>query len=182
MRPQFATRTRSSAVRYDGGRLRRLAQLVAAVAVALPSLVCAQQSQQPPAASTAVATDGDVAARVGDRVITVTDVDAAWRQADPASHAQAAQTIYDGRRQALDRLVADILIADAARAKGVSAEQLTKDEIGRRTKPVTEAEVGAFYALMFNWANIERYPFRKRALAVARFLGQAIPETTRRRK
>jgi hypothetical protein len=125
--------------------LRRLAQLVAAVAVALPSLVCAQQSQQPPAATTAVANDGDVAARVGDRVITVKDVDAAWRQADPASHAQAAQTIYDGRRQALDRLVDDILIADAARTKGVPAEQLTKDEIGRRTKPVTDAEVDGFY-------------------------------------
>ncbi len=47
---------------------------------------------------------------------------------------------------------------------------------------LTDVVLGAFYALMFNWANIERYPFRKRALAVARFLGQAIPDATRRRR
>jgi hypothetical protein len=123
----------------------RFLQLAAALALALPSLVCAQQQQQPASTPAAVSGDADVAARVGDRVITVKDVDAAWRDADPASHAQAAQTLYEGRRQALDRLVADILVADAAKAKGVTAEQLTKDEIARRTKAVTDADIDAFY-------------------------------------
>lgn len=34
----------------------------------------------------------------------------------------------------------------------------------------TEIVLGTFYALMFNWANLEGYPFRKRALAAGRFL------------
>ena len=121
--------------------MRRFIQLAAAVAVALPSLVCAQQ----PAAPAAVAAPGDVAARVGDRVITVADVDQAWRDADAAAQAQAAQALYEGRKQALDRLVADMLIEQAAKAKGVSAAQFAKDEIARRVKPVADADVDAFY-------------------------------------
>jgi AcrR family transcriptional regulator len=42
--------------------------------------------------------------------------------------------------------------------------------------------LGAFYALMLNWANIEGYPFRKRALAMARFLGDALADAGRRRR
>jgi AcrR family transcriptional regulator len=33
---------------------------------------------------------------------------------------------------------------------------------------------GAFYALMFNWANLDDYPLRDHALSTARFLGEAI--------
>jgi hypothetical protein len=121
--------------------LTRCKHLVLAVALTVPSLVCAQQ----PAPSAAVAGPADVAARVGDRVITVAELDEAWRKADAAAHAQAAQALYDGRRQALDRLLADLLIEQAAKAKGVSPAQFTKDEIARRTKPVADADVEAFY-------------------------------------
>ncbi len=38
----------------------------------------------------------------------------------------------------------------------------------------TELVLGAFYALMFNWANLEGYPLRRQALAVARLLGDAL--------
>ncbi len=123
--------------------MRRVLQLAVAVAVAVPSLVCAQQQQ--PAPPAAVAGSGDVAARVGERVITVADVDRAWRDADAGAQAQAAQALYDGRRQTLDRLVADILIEQAAKAKGVPAAQFAKEEIARRTKPVADADVDAFY-------------------------------------
>jgi hypothetical protein len=123
--------------------LRRVLQLAVAVAVAVPSLVCAQQQQ--PAPPAAVAGSGDVAARVGERVITVADVDRAWRDADAGAQAQAAQALYDGRRQTLDRLVADILIEQAAKAKGVPAAQFANEEIARRTKPVADADVDAFY-------------------------------------
>ena len=34
--------------------------------------------------------------------------------------------------------------------------------------------LGAFYALMFNWAHREGYALRKQALAAARFLGDAL--------
>lgn len=52
--------------------------------------------------------------------------------------------------------------------------------------PAAETHVdvvlGAFYALMLNWANIEGYPLRRRALAMARFLGDAIADAGRRRR
>ena len=122
--------------------MKRLVHITAIVLMAMPSLVCAQQPAPPPAK---VAAAGDVAARVGDRVITVAELDEAWRQADAAAQAQAAHALYEGRKQTLDRLLAEHLIAEAAKAKGVSAEQFAKEEIARRSKPVAEADVEAFY-------------------------------------
>lgn len=112
------------------------------MAVALPSLVCAQQPAPP---EKPLAAPNDVAARMGDRVITVAEVDEAWRQADSAAHAQAAQALYDGRKQALDRLVADLLIEQAAKARGKTAAEFTKEEVAARARPVAEADVEAFY-------------------------------------
>jgi AcrR family transcriptional regulator len=37
-----------------------------------------------------------------------------------------------------------------------------------------EMLMGAFYVLMFNWANLDDYPIRERAVAAARFLGDAL--------
>ncbi len=42
---------------------------------------------------------------------------------------------------------------------------------------LAEMVMGAFYALMFNWANLEDYPLRERAAAASRFLAQAITTT-----
>lgn len=50
------------------------------------------------------------------------------------------------------------------------------------TEVAVDVVLGAFYALMLNWANLEGYPFRRRALAMARFLGDAIVEGGRRRR
>jgi AcrR family transcriptional regulator len=46
----------------------------------------------------------------------------------------------------------------------------------------TEMVLGAFYALMFNWAHLESYPLRRRALAAARFLGDALAAPPARRR
>ena len=34
--------------------------------------------------------------------------------------------------------------------------------------------MGAYYALMFNWANLDGYPIHVRARAAARFLADAL--------
>lgn len=39
---------------------------------------------------------------------------------------------------------------------------------------LTEMLMGALYAVMFNWTNFDGYPLRRRALAAARFLGDAM--------
>jgi len=48
----------------------------------------------------------------------------------------------------------------------------------------TDMLIGAFYALMLNWANLDDYPLRRQAIAAARFLADALssaPRTEERR-
>ena len=50
---------------------------------------------------------------------------------------------------------------------GIAAGDLT----GRHSpETLTEMLMGAYYVLMFNWANLEAYPLHERALDTARFL------------
>ncbi len=47
-------------------------------------------------------------------------------------------------------------------------------DTGPRVDTQTELVLGAFYALMFNWAHHEGYRLRRQALALARLVGQAL--------
>ena len=42
------------------------------------------------------------------------------------------------------------------------------------SETLTEMLMGAFYVLMLNWANLDDYPLRDRALEVARFLAESM--------
>lgn len=53
---------------------------------------------------------------------------------------------------------------------------------GAAGETAVEVVLGAFYALMLNWAHLEGYPVRRRALAMARFLGDAVAPAGRRRR
>jgi AcrR family transcriptional regulator len=46
----------------------------------------------------------------------------------------------------------------------------------------TDMLIGAFYALMLNWANLDGYPLRRQALAAARFLSDALTRAPRTRE
>jgi len=96
----------------------------------------AQQREQGP---------GDVAARIGDRTITIRELDEKWKKDDPAQNAEVVQMIFDGRKAALDSIIADSLVAEAAKKAGMSADGYLEAEIAKRVKPVTDAEVSAFY-------------------------------------
>jgi protein-disulfide isomerase len=111
---------------------------------------------------------GDVAARVGDRVISTRELDERWRGQDPSEHAQAMQKVYEGRRGALDALVAELLIAEAAKAKGMGAEAYEKAEIERRSTPVTEADVVSFYQA--NTSQMQGRSLDAMAPAIRQFL------------
>ena len=123
--------------RFDMIRVMR--NLVASAAL-LAMLACSTGAQQN--AGSALG-PSEVAARVGDRAITAGELDARWRDDRPSEHAQATQAIYDGRRAALDALVADMLIADAAKAKGQTAEQYRTAEIIASKVRVHEPRVSA---------------------------------------
>jgi hypothetical protein len=100
----------------------------------------------PPALATAASGEGQAAARVGDRTITVGDIDARWRLENPAAQVAAAQALYDGRRQTLRKMMGELLVASAAREQGLAAAEFAETEIGRRARPVTEPDVLDFYA------------------------------------
>lgn len=53
---------------------------------------------------------------------------------------------------------------------------IAADEVTRRhpAETLTEVILGSYYALMFNWANLEAYPIARRARAVAYFLADAL--------
>ena len=108
------------------------------VCVALGCSTDAQQNQT-------VLGGKDPAARVGDRTITMAELDEHWLKADPANHAQAMQSLYDGRRAALDAFVADMLVEQAAKAKGLTPAKYVEEELSRRTKPVTDGDIANFY-------------------------------------
>ena len=153
--------------------LKRLKYAAVAAALALPAVVCAQQGTGQPAA----ALPADTAARVGDRVITVKEVDEAWRQSDPVEHTRATQQLYEGRKQTLDRMIADLLIEQAAKAKGIPPEQYAKDETARRIKPVSDADVTTFYEQ--NKARMQGKPLDDMRPAIRDYLEKQREATAR---
>ena len=124
----------------------------------LISLACSTQAQQP----------GDTAARVGDRTITVKELDDRWNAEEPAQKAQAEQAIYDGRRAALDAIIADMLVDQAAKAKGVTSQAFVEAEVTRRRKPVTDTDVRNFYVQ--NTDRMQGRSFEQMSAAIQRYL------------
>jgi protein-disulfide isomerase len=82
---------------------------------------------------------------VGDRSVTLGEVDARWRELNATEQLKAQGAVYEGRRRALDVIIGDTLFGRGARARGITVEQLLKQEIPKRIKPVAEADVDAFY-------------------------------------
>ncbi len=84
-------------------------------------------------------------ARVGDIVVTLGDVDAAWNENDAASQLRMLQQLYDARRRVLDFVIGNHLIDREAIARGVSRDELLAQELPPRTLPITDEEVDRVY-------------------------------------
>jgi len=124
----------------------------------LISLACSSQAQQP----------GDAAARVGERTITVKELDDRWQKEEPAQKAQAEQAIYDGRKAALDAIIADMLVEQAAKAKGQTADAFVQAEVGKRKKPVSDTDVRNFFVQ--NSERMQGRTFEQMSGAIQRYL------------
>jgi protein-disulfide isomerase len=86
-----------------------------------------------------------VAATVGDRSITIADVDREWQRTDPGTYVGVARRLHEMRRRVVDRMVADELLAREAAARGLSVEALLNDEIPKRTVPLPDSALLALY-------------------------------------
>jgi len=130
-----------------------------------------------PAPAQQASSGAEAAARVGDRVITSKEIDDRWLALDPAGHAEAAQKSYDGRRGALDAIVADMLIAEAAKQKGMTPDAFAQAEMNARAKPVGEADVVTFYQA--NIGQMQGRPLEAMAPAIRRYLQDQQGESAR---
>jgi protein-disulfide isomerase len=131
--------------------------LVAVLLVAGPALA-------QPAPATPSPRGDRVAAEVGDEVIRLEDVEGPLR----ASLAQLEQQRYELLQQKLDQLIAERLLAQEARGRAMSVEQLLKEEVHAKVPPVTDDQVTAF--MTENRARLPRGDERELRLRVWDYL------------
>jgi hypothetical protein len=138
-------------------RLRVIVALAATVALGCGNSPSAAQSPASAPAPPPVNPGGSdpVVAEVGGRKITMSEVDAKWQEFDAAERARLTQLLYQNRRNMLELVMGDVLIADAAKAANMTPEAYTEREIAKRTQPVGDADVQRFYE-----ENKERAPGR----------------------
>ncbi|MGH9383342.1 MAG: thioredoxin domain-containing protein [Vicinamibacterales bacterium] len=85
------------------------------------------------------------AAQVGDRVITVAEVDREWRRTDPASYVELSRRLHEMRRRVAERMMEDELLAREAAARGVTTDALLKTELPKRTMTLPDSAVTSLY-------------------------------------
>ncbi len=82
-----------------------------------------------------------VVARVGDRVITVDEVD----EAAMKTIMQAYQGLYSARRAALVKMITDILAEKEAAEKGIPVEKLFEEHLNASKAAVTDDDVKKWF-------------------------------------
>jgi len=89
--------------------------------------------------------DRDVVGRVGDRMVTMADLDEAWRSNDAASRMRMLQDLYDTRKRTLDIVIGELLVEREVLARGTSRDELLAQELPSRTLPVTDDDIRQIY-------------------------------------
>jgi protein-disulfide isomerase len=107
--------------------------------------VACTSAQTAPADQVASQPQDAVVGEVGDRKITLKDVDERWQALDPAERARVTQLTYQHRRNVLEQMMGDMLIEEAAKAANMPVAQYVEQEAAKRVQPVTDAEVQQFY-------------------------------------
>ena len=87
----------------------------------------------------------DAAAHVGDRTITVADVDREWQRLDPVGYLAAGRQLFDARRRVLNDMVNDALLSREAATRGVTVDALLKEELPKRTIPLPDNALTTLY-------------------------------------
>jgi hypothetical protein len=127
-------------------RLRVIVVLAASVAIGCGnSPTAAQSPASPPIQAPAQGGADPVVAEVGDRKITLSEVDSKWQEFDAAERARVTQLLYQNRRNLLDIMVGDLLIGEAATAAGITPDEYLERELKRRAQAVSDAEIQRFY-------------------------------------
>jgi protein-disulfide isomerase len=97
--------------------------------------------------------DSGPAAQVGDRAISIEQVDREWRQSNPSSYLQMLRQLYDARRQVLNTMVTDELLAREAAGRGVTVDALLAEEVPKRVIAMPDSAVISLYLSLGNTAR-----------------------------
>lgn len=131
-------------------------RMVAAfVSLAAVSLAACAETPRAAEQSLAASNPDQVVAEIAGRKITLKDVDQKWEQFDSAERARVSQLLYQNRKNMLDEIVGDVLVEQAAKSANMSVDAYVAQESAKRTLPVSDAEVQAFFD-----QNRERAPGR----------------------
>ena len=87
----------------------------------------------------------DRAVQVGDRIITVAEIDREWQRIDPAGYIDVNRQIYEMRRQVADSMVSDELLAREAAARRLSIDALLAEEIPKRIIRAPDSAATSLY-------------------------------------
>jgi len=109
-----------------------------------PQRVAPAKSPPTPVSASAAA-GAEPVVQVGDRLITVADVDREWRRTDPASYIGLSRQMYEFRRRIADTMAADELLAREAATRGLSVEALLEIEIPKRVITAPDSAVLSLY-------------------------------------
>lgn len=103
---------------------------------------CSTSAQQTP-----VQAAGDVVGAVGSTTITLGQVDevALQQPAGNYGNVKLSQALYEARRRALDEIVANVLLEQEARKRGIDRGALIEQEISKVIVQPSEADVAAWY-------------------------------------
>ena len=105
---------------------------------------CTEQTTAAQVPAPAVNPD-QVVAEVAGKAITLKEVDAKWEEFDAAERARVIQAMYQSRRNMIEVLVGDQLIASAAKAAGQEVDAYVEKESARLLPAIGEKEIAAFY-------------------------------------
>ncbi len=98
----------------------------------------------PPMLLTAPAA-GAPAVVVGDRTISVADVDREWQLTDPGGYVALMRELHQQRRRVADRMATDDVLAREAKARGLTTEALLAQEVPARVIAMPDAALAALY-------------------------------------
>src|SRR6266542_2909806 len=142
--------------------MRKLASVAVLLLLTGCSRTAAQQAKRP--------AQNDVVATVGSTPITLAMVDDRAMQLPVSNfgNVKLSVALYQARRAALDELIADRLMDDAAKKQELDRSALVEKEITSKIRPVTDEDVGFWYQT--NQARVQGAPLEQVRQPIKSFL------------
>jgi protein-disulfide isomerase len=145
------------------------------IAILLLVTACSSTSAQPAKRMA----PSDVVATVGSTSITLSEVDdkALQQPAGNFGSMKLSQALYEARRAAVDDLVANALLDQEAKARGLDRSALVEQEITSKVTAVNDADISTWYQQ--NQARVQGAPLEQVRQPIRAYLTQERMEVAR---